>query len=536
MAFLRTEKKKSGTYIRLVEAFRENGKTRHRIIANLGKTEHYSPQMLRRIGERFYELGGGDLKELLGKSLQEKGRYCYGYVQVVQKIITHYGLDKQFKRISKKKKLSFNLLNAVILMVIERLHDPGSKRSNFFNQQEYLGLEPLSLQHLYRSLDYLAEYASLLQNSIYQTGRNLFNQQLDVVFYDVTTFYFESDKEDGFRMKGFSKDGKQGKVQILFGLLIDRYKQPIGYRIYKGDYFEGHTFEQALMQLKKDYQIANIIIVADRGMLNKNNISLTENHNGYEFIIGERLRKLPAGVKESLLDKANYSNEWEYNQDGQKIVVKYMAVEHQGRTIIGTWSEKRAEKDRKDREEAIEKAEKLLDNPSSISRKAKRMYLKNQEDEKYILDEKKIAENEKYDGFLAISTNNKELSATTILDHYRHLYQIEHSFRTFKTHLETRPMFHWTEKRIEGHICLCYITYTCLNYLLLTLNNKGISLTEKKLRTLLDKMQVSEIIQNNQSYFLRASLGDETKKILRALGITILPNILSKDHIISYLK
>jgi len=124
-------------------------------------------------------------------------------------------------------------------MLVERLYEPSSKLSNYKHQHEYLGLKNIELHNLYRALDYLSENHSMVQQLIYNKGRNLFNQELDVVFYDVTTFYFHSDKDDGFRKNGFDKDNKIGKTSIVFGMLIDKDKNPIGYRIYKGGQYEG---------------------------------------------------------------------------------------------------------------------------------------------------------------------------------------------------------------------------------------------------------------------------------------------------------
>ncbi|TFF29703.1 IS1634 family transposase, partial [Mucilaginibacter psychrotolerans] len=320
MAFLRVENKKSGSYIRIVESYRDgDGHSRHRILYNLGKVSDYTPEQLQRIGSRLYELGGGDLKDLLGITTTEKARFNYGFYQVYAGALAHYGLPRIFSRIAGKHKLQFDFQNATLLMILERLQDPCSKRSTYFNQSEYLGIKPVGLQHLYRALDKLADYNQLIQKQIFQTGRDLFNQRLDVVFYDVTTLYFDStvEIEEKLRQKGFSKDGKVGKTQILFCMLIDRDKQPIGYKVFKGDTFEGHTFEHAIKGLKDEYQIDKVIVVADRGMLSAANLETTVN-NGYEFIVGERLRKLPREVQEPLLDINNYKATWVYENSEEE--------------------------------------------------------------------------------------------------------------------------------------------------------------------------------------------------------------------------
>ena len=215
MSFLRIEKKPSGTYLRILESFRkEDGKPSHRILHNLGKLEDYTLEELRNMGIKLYELGGGELKSFLKGGIVEMDRYNYGYKQVYQKALTHYGLRSVLDRINRKSKIQFSLYDTVFLLLLERLQEPCSKLQSYHQQTEYLQLAKVKLHHIYRSLDTLAKYSDIIQHQIYQTGRNLFNNKLDVVFYDVTTFYFQSavEKEDELRQMGFGKDGKIGKT------------------------------------------------------------------------------------------------------------------------------------------------------------------------------------------------------------------------------------------------------------------------------------------------------------------------------------
>lgn len=526
MAFLRVEKKKSGQYLRILEAYRKDGKTFHRVIASLGKVEDYTPEMLKRMGERLYRLGGGNLQNLLGEGLQELGRYNYGFVQAIEKGIAHYSLSTIFERISKKHKLSYSLTDVVKLLMAERLNEPSSKLNNYQNQDEYLGLHQVELHHIYRSLNYLSKYSKLIQKQIFQTGRDLFNMQLDVVFYDVTTFYFSSEKEGGLRQKGFGKDGKIGKTQVVFGLLIDKDKNPVAYRLYKGSQYEGHTFEDAIKTLKEEYQINKVIVVADRGMLSKHNIKLVS--ETYEFIVGERLKSLPTKIQDTLLDITNYKQEWVYTKNNQSVNLQYTTINYQARSIISTYSEKRAKKDRIEREQRIEKAGQLLKSPSLINKKPARYYLKNETTGKYVLDQKKIEESKRFDGFIAICTNNKSLKVEQVLDHYRHLFQIEQTFRSFKNHLEIRPMFHWNDTRIEGHIALCYMSYAIENYLIQKLRKTTINISEEKLRRALSQLQVSLIEQGTHQFYLRSNHNDEAASIIKHLGLSKLPELFAK--------
>ena len=542
MSFLKIEKKSSGTYLRIAESFRENGKVRHRLLYSLGKVEDYTPEQLRSIGLKLYQAGGGDIKDILEGTIEEIDRFNFGFVQVFTQGLKHFGLDNFFRRIASKHKLSFNFHDACLLMLLERLNEPCSKRQNYVHQVEYIGLEPIYLQHLYRTLDRLAECSDKIQSHIYQSGRDLFNTELDVVFYDVTTLYFESqrpsDEENRtLRRKGFSKDGKIGDTQILFSLLIDKNKNPIGYEIFEGSSFEGHTFAQAVERLKKKYNIKKLIVVADRGMLNKDNMEVVVNAD-YEYIIGEKLRKLPDNLKDYFTDLKNYTRSFEIpdKEDPKKMLtIRYCTAQYNGRKIIGTFSSKRAQKDKYDRESRLQTAEKLLQKPELIDKKAAQFFLKKQSKNKYELDQQKIKNNERFDGFLAIATNATDITEQQAIDQYRQLYKIEQAFRVFKDYLQIRPMFHWTDKRIKGHICLCYIAYTLLNWLHKQLESKQIKLSENDLRHMLSHMQVSLIKHNDKKILLRSAIQNFEQKIIAALGIKPLPALIPFDKIEQYL-
>ncbi len=540
MAFIRIEKKKSGSYIRIVESYRdENNLTKHKTLYNLGKAEYYKPEQLKRMGAALFELGNGDIKELKNNSIKELSRFNYGFPLVYQQILSIYNLDTMLDRCFRHGNLKTNILQSVLLMLIERLNDPVSKLSNFKNQHDYIGLQPVDLHHLYRSLDYLSEHQEAIKMQIFNRYRNLFNQQFDVVFYDVTTFYFESsvEKEGELRQLGFGKDGKIGDTQVVFGMLIDKNKHPIYYKLYNGKQYEGHTLTKALGELKSRFLIDKIIVVADTGMMNNDNLEYIEKQTDYEYIFGERMKNLSDAKKSELINPQNYTQSIKViDRHGKEIAIKYFVTSYKNRTLIGTYSEKRARKDKHEREEKIRKAAKMLENPSNLKRKAAHYYLKPTTDEKYELDQQKIKQSEKYDGYFCVATNIKKLNISEIIDNYKHLFQIEHDFRSMKSHLETRPMFHWTDSRIEGHICLCYIALTLLINLQLQLKKQNINMSENQIRKALSDMQLSLIQQGNDQYYLRSALKPEQEQILKVLKLKELPDMLPKSHIDKYLR
>ena len=275
--------------------------------------------------------------------------------------------------------------------------------------------------------------------------------------------------------------------------------------------------------------------MTDRGMLSKQNIALTR-AKGYEFILGERLRSLPEPLQKQLLDVNTFEHSWIYqDHDDKEIKVRYTTITQADKTIIVTYSQKRADKDRHEREEKIKTAEALLKNPTLINKKAARYFLKKKQEQSYELDEQKIKESEKYDGLLAITTNNQTLTAAQVLDQYKQLYKIEHTFRTFKSHLEVRPMFHWTDKRIQGHICLCYIAYALLNFVLQKVNQEKTIITENSLRATLDKMQLSLLQHNQEQVYILSKPSAHQSLIQQKLGLKQLPPLLAADQLSKYL-
>ena len=353
MAYLRREKKKDKTYLSICENYRdESGKVSRRVLHNLGNLETIGESALERIATQLLTI----LKQPIPTfSTKELCRVNYGFSHIIYHCLQQYDLVNYFHILTKKHKLSYDLLSPILLMLCDRINDPLSKLGSYSVQQEYYGIKDIELHQIYRSLDYLAQYNEAIQSHIYKQNRNLFNYELDVVFFDVTTFYFESDvvKEKELRQLGFGKDGKMGKTQIVFSLLIDKNKMPLGFEIFNGKQFEGHTLEIA--KLKTTYNIGKVIVVADSGMMNKNNIALFEKGGKaeqYEYIVGDRLKNLPHTIKNYLINKENYTTTIEANQDTP---IKLCIVKQDGKTIIGTWSAKRAAKDKNEREQRKKK-------------------------------------------------------------------------------------------------------------------------------------------------------------------------------------
>lgn len=522
MAFIRAEKKKSGTYLRIIQSYKEDGKSKHKTLYSLGKVEDYSADQLEKMAKKLLKLAGRNYEELLGESFKELGRYNYGYGLVLSKLWDVFNVPNLVKRINKKRRVKFNWQQCLGLMLAERINDPCSKLASYSNQNEYLGLqkEAVKLHHFYRTLDILSAAEDLVKKHFFTQRRNLFSTVLDVVFYDVTTLYFDSqvEAEGSLRQKGYCKDGKAHKTQVVLGLLVDKLRNPITYQVYEGNTYEGRTMIDALQKMKKQFTIDKVVVVADTAMIDKENRDFMVDSK-IDYIIGDSIKNLGKVIRTKLIDKTKHKS----LNDLPLEIFSYTEEKYKGRRIICTYSLKRAKKDAHQRQKLIDKAEKWLENPSKYKQVKKRgagRFIKNTEDGDAIeLNKQKIEEDAIYDGFKAFSTTT-DLSIEDVLSKYKDLFEVEHSFRALKSQLEIRPMFHWTNERIKGHICMCFIAFTFLNHL-----KNTTQLQYRAIVKALDKMQLSliEDTKANTSIYLRSKIDDDQKVLIEKMKLKV-PN------------
>jgi len=531
MAFLRVEKKKSGTYLRIVESYKASGKSKHRTLHSLGKVEDYPSQQLENIAKKLLELAGICMEDIVGASFREIERVNYGYALVIKRLWKLFDMTTFCNKVGMVNKTQFDWLNVLQLMIAERLNEPSSKRQSYFNQEEYFGFgQEADLHHFYRTLNILSQNQDLLKQHLFSRQRSLFSQKLDVVFYDVTTLYFDSqvEKDGNKRRKGYCKDGKAHKTQVVLGLLVDKFRNPVTYQIYEGNTYEGHTMVDALKTMQKDFNIDNVIAVADSAMIDTNNREFMVENN-IDYILGDRLKSLPRSIQQELIDTSSHLA---VNKEVDKENFSYKVIEYKGRKIICTYSAKRARKDAFEREKLINKAKVWLENPGKYKQVKKRgagRFVTTDDDGLPIkLDLEKIEKDSKFDGFKAIATTT-DLPVEQILSKYNDLFEVEHAFRTLKSQLEIRPMFHWNNERIEGHIAMCFIAYTFLNYLR---NTTG--LQYRQIVKSLDRMQMS-VVEDDTSdelLYMRSKITENDQILVKKLKL-VMPKDVTPQSIIN---
>jgi transposase len=353
----------------------------------------------------------------------------------------------------------------------------------------------------------------------YPSAKILFKEEISVVFYDCTTLYFECFTEDELKENGYSKDGVFNQPQVLLALLVTKEGLPIGYDVYPGSTFEGHTLEKAIEKIKNQYHVKDIIFVADSGLLSDENLKFIEEKQ-IGYIVGARLKNLSKSLQNKILQTEQYETEKD-NTYYQKI--KTFQINNI-RNLLVTYSKSRAEKDKHDREKVIEKLqEKLLKskNPASlISNYGYKKYLQVNGQATIGVNEEKIKESEKWDGLAGVITNCKHLSNNEIIAHYHSLWQIEECFRISKHDLKIRPIFHWTPRRIKAHIALCFISLVCIRHLMHRVRIQYQSMSPESIRQELNDVQVSILkhVETKEMFVVPSKVTTHAKRIYQTVG------------------
>lgn len=420
-------------------------------------------------------------------------------------------------------------------LVITRLYHPGSKLRTAEYMERFMH-KYYSVDKIYRFLDKLcvrdttAEGAREAKDSTvgvkwqveqitFEHTKAIMGGSVSVAFYDTTTLYFES-QEDDVRIPGYSKDGKSDNPQVVLGLLVGTGGNPIGYELHKGNQYEGTTLLPIVRKLEKRFGLSHPTVIADAGLLNKKNIEELEK-DGYNYILGARIRSMSRSNKEAILNLALGNGD-----------VKSLTID--GRRCVVSMSEGRAKKDAKDREKGIKRLEKRFVSgkitKASVNNRGYNRFLRLEGDTKVTIDKSKIAEDARLDGLKGYVTNSK-LPDSEIIDNYRNLYLIERAFRMNKTDLAIRPIYHRLFNRIEAHVCICFTAYSILLELERTLKNviipkekKNTTMTIYRAKFLAESLYELEYVNpyngEKRSIMLKSDQDDEVQTLLNALNQT----------------
>lgn len=433
-----------------------------------------------------------------------------------------------FNSVFGKLDLKPTILQRLKDLVIMRIAHPASKRKTSQLSERY-GVV-FNSDNLYYLMDRITSEMMLsIKQTIYNYTVNLIvsrKKKIDVLFYDLTTIYFETSTQDEIRNFGFSKDGKHQHVQIMLAAIVTTDGLPIDYEEFPGNCYEGHTLIPVINKIRARYNIRKAVLVADSALMSKINLqSLDE--LGVKYIISARIKNTKKETKQSILDLASYSNIHTDVTDlgvvDDEIKAKIINTDIDD-LLIAYHSTKRARKDLFDREKSIDKIKKYLSSTakSKLTGCLRKSYIKVNKNCKIEIDYEKLKSEAQYDGFFGLRTNIKKINPQKLLASYRGLWQVEQTFRIAKSNLEIRPVYHFTPARIKSHFIICYMALALIRYVEFKLKQKGLHMPCDQLHLMLNKIRKIKVTDfNNESFELLENAPLELVPVYNALNINI---------------
>ena len=528
---LTSSKKSKHPTLQIVEGVREGKKVKQKIIASLGviKTEK-DLEKLRKLADHLIQklekegLPADDRVDI--KNLVHKKTTYDGFGIITNELMQLSGFSTVIRRAQGKNR--FDLEEIVKLILVQRLDLPSSKLRTYERQEDH-GFHGIDLQHIYRTMDAIESLESEIQKQAFNIVCK-FSGEIDCFFFDVTTLYFESVIQDEIRDFGFSKDQKYHSVQIVLALVVDAQGMPIAYEVFKGNLAETKTLVPVLENLRNRFSINNVTVVCDRGLASKPNVNALQDAH-FHFVIATKLRSISKKLKINDLSAYSLLPNQETIPDEEKNLVRTMEhPQYKDTLLIATYSPKRARKDKEDRDRLVEKLKKKLQNSSDetaikkvISNGGYKKFTNVKDGSLLTINEKAIEEDAKWDGFHGIAvSNSSKLTIEQALGRYRDLWHVEEAFRIAKCTLKTRPIFHWSPKRIKTHVLLCFMNLFLERFMELLLRQNGIFLTPDRIRYALSGVHtmVFENQNTNKIGEMRSALSEDALNIFKVLGVS----------------
>lgn len=492
-----TDKRINKTYLTIARGYRnEEGKSRTAIVKYLGDLEtlqkqyedpiaHFQEVVQKMNEEEKQNKTPIILKINKNEKLEEGTNNIknFGYV-ALSKIYHEIEIDKFFINKFKNRYISESKINNIIkLLVFSRNLYPDSKKSTFDNKDIFFENTNFSLKEVYNALTYIEPFKQQIQHFIYSHIKEQYKPNNEAIFYDVTNYYFEIDDPDEIRAKGVSKEHRPNPI-VQMGLFMDSLGLPMCYQLFRGNINDCITLKPMVQELQKNYEVGRVIVVADKGLNTGNNIVYNKAiGNGY--VMSLSIRGANKELKEFVLkeDGYIYNEEKTYKKksrlypreviitkkDSKGKAIKTTATVDEKQVIF--WSADYAKRAKTERQPAIDKARDLIGNVQKYNKKncvgaskyVKQLVFDKKTGEiieaksQLSLDEEKIKEEEKYDGYYAIVSSEMDKTEDEIIDIYRGLWRIEETFKVTKSELEARPVYVSRQDHIESHFLICYI-------------------------------------------------------------------------------
>jgi len=487
------EKKSGRTYLTIVRSVWKNGRSHKRTVKSLGyvdELEKVYPDPIAHFTKVVKEMSEKEktakteltMTFAVGETMDfdANNRKNIGYMPFSH-LYRELKIDAFFRNRQRSLNVDFKLDHIFRLLIFGRLVFPGSKKKTYERRETLFEKSAFSLDDVYRSLPLFHKYASDLKAFLHKRVRDLYGRKTDLVYYDVTNYYFEIDEPDDLRKKGVCKEFRPNPI-VQMGLLMDQQGLPVTYELFSGNTNDCETLMPVLYDVRKQFDIGRFVVVADRGLNTSNNTGMAL-AKGDGYIYGQSILKATREMKAFCLNPEGYRRYGE-SESGFKVKSRLnprtLRVENiHGKMVevpvdekqVFFYSEKYAKRARAQRQETLDKAAALIQSPARYflaSQYGAMKYVKGLDYDKktgeilttgkaLILDEEKIGKEAQYDGYYAIVTSELDMPDAQVIEHYRGLWQIEESFRLTKSELEARPVYVSKKDHINAHFLTCFV-------------------------------------------------------------------------------
>lgn len=528
-------KRKDGrvvTYLRLVESYRDQvkGYPVQKVIYSFGKVTELNRKQLMSVATSILNYLSRFDQGVMDTSSEVVFSKSYGMVYLVRQLADKLDITAVIKSLLKRRNFATGsdgegpITLAILAMIINRLMAPSSKHAmvvnDWLNEDIYLpGSNGVALHHLYRGLDFLEECKERLEEELFWQGRDLFKRKLDMVFYDTTSTYVEGEGEDDLLQYGYSRDHRSDRKQIVIGLATDKDGLPITSVVFPGNTMDMMTVEAMVERLDK-FDIDTCLFVCDRGMVSEENLGKLV-RAGYGYIVGVKLRQL-LEVRDQVLSKPG-----RYQKVDETLKVKEACVD--GKRYVVCLNDQEAKRDERTRKAILATLPQELEEINSgkksscslLNNATKRRLVRQLKTGKFVLDKGAIRKEAIYDGKYVLRTSDRRLSTAEVVIQYKNLYRVERAFRTLKTGLDLRPLYHRVEHRIKAHVFLCVLAYYISRY---AETKTGISWD--KIRRVSQRLYAIKILLKNGEIIRTTRVSEDFQFIVNKLDMKIPPQIL----------
>jgi len=548
--YLQVGKSNGRSYLTIVQGYRDpvTKKVRHKTIKSLGYLEELQKEYkdpvahFRRVVEEMNKKAAIEEQPVLisfdpEETLTENqaNRKNIGYA-ALSKLYHELGLHIFFYNNSRSFKSEFNTNNIMKLLVFSRILAPCSKKKTYEEKDRYFENTEFSLDDVYRCLTQVVTFKDRVQLHLHRQMKDKFGRSTELVYYDVTNYYFETDRQDEMKKKGVSKEYRPDPI-VQMGLLMDTKGIPILYDLFPGNINDCETLMPVLDKVKKDYGVGRTIVVADKGVNTADNIAFCL-ARGDGYVYSQTVRGANKELKDYVLDQPGYRQIGDDYKIKSRLYPREIAVSNAegGRSKVRIdelqvvfYSADYDRKAKADREPTLLKARDLVKSPSKYNKAISygaAKYVKNlvfdpktgevvTTKQKPVFDEQKLRDEEKFDGYYAIVTSEWKKKDEEIVEIYRGLWRIEEAFKVTKSDLEARPVYLSRNDHIQAHFLICFVALVIARLLALCLGNKY-SVTR-----ILESLNKSSGSHLEENWYVFDHADEITKAITETIGVDL---------------